>query len=271
MRDHGLPAGVDFFIGQSELCPTTGRRHQQCYIELSAPRSISWVKRNLNDDTLHLERRQGTQEQAIQYCNKEDSFDPTGAGRFRSGRPHGGGQRVDRDNQAADRVRRVFDCLASGGSTLDAFDIDPITWCRYYRQYQQLQLQLGISRPFIRRLQVHVYLGPPGSGKTCEAFVLSPTLYRLSPPATVSSPVWWDGYIGQEAVLIDDFEGWIPYRTLLQILDVYPLILPVKGGFVMANYSTVYITSNSEMNLWYGGDISALERRITEIKRFTAR
>jgi hypothetical protein len=81
--------------------------------------------------------------------------------------------------------------------------------------------------------------------------------------------VWWDGYCGQDAVLIDDFDGWVPFRTFLQWLDVYPLTLPIKGGFVVANFSRVFITSNLDPTVWFPGvDYAPLLRRFSEVKHF---
>ncbi|KAL0152209.1 hypothetical protein M9458_051932 [Cirrhinus mrigala] len=43
---------------------------------------------------------------------------------------------------------------------------------------------------------------------------------------------WWDGYDGQDNVIIDDFYGWIAYDELLRVCDRYPCKVPVKGAFV---------------------------------------
>lgn len=33
---------------------------------------------------------------------------------------------------------------------------------------------------------------------------------------------WWDGYYQQPNIILDDFNGWIPYDELFKILDRYP-------------------------------------------------
>ena len=127
-----------------------------------------------------------------------------------------------------------------------------------------------ITRPkkLDRRLEAaeSLYVGAPGTGKTSHAYTDDPWLFRLSPPSSVGGPVWWDGYSGQRTILIDDFDGWIPYRTFLQVTDVYPLTLPVKGGFVYADYSLIIITSNFPHDQWFvGTDPTPITRRIHEI------
>lgn len=82
-----------------------------------------------------------------------------------------------------------------------------------------------------------------------------------------SKNIWWDGYTGQKAIVIDEFYGsWMKYNVLLTILDGYALRLEVKGGFTWASYDMVIITSNATVGEWYSRvDISALNRRIKEV------
>lgn len=82
-----------------------------------------------------------------------------------------------------------------------------------------------------------------------------------------SKCVWWDGYDGQKAIVIDEFYGsWMRYSVLLRVLDGHPYRLDVKGAFTWANYDLVIITSNSPIGSWYKrDDISALLRRVTEV------
>jgi len=78
--------------------------------------------------------------------------------------------------------------------------------------------------------------------------------------------LWWDGYQGQKILLIDDFYGTIKYGKLLNILDIYPLRLPTKGGHTYANWEKIYITSNDKPDKWYQKGLTpALERRLNTI------
>lgn len=43
---------------------------------------------------------------------------------------------------------------------------------------------------------------------------------------------WFDGYTGQETAIIDDFRNkQCKYEWLLRLTDIYPLSVPIKGGF----------------------------------------
>jgi len=57
---------------------------------------------------------------------------------------------------------------------------------------------------------------------------------------------WWDGYAGNESVLLEDLDkGGECLGHLLKIwLDIYPCRGEVKGGQVVLKYQKFYITSN---------------------------
>ncbi len=59
-----------YFIGQGEICPTTGREHIQGYLEFGKPLNMHRIKRILGDDTMHLGPRHGTRDEAREYCRK---------------------------------------------------------------------------------------------------------------------------------------------------------------------------------------------------------
>lgn len=50
-----------------------GTPHFQGYIEFTTRKRIQTVKNLLNVDSIHLERRRGTQDQACAYASKEES------------------------------------------------------------------------------------------------------------------------------------------------------------------------------------------------------
>jgi len=153
------------------------------------------------------------------------------------------------------------------GNMLEVARTMPIVFVKYYKGLQMLKstLERG-SIPEWREMSVIVLIGVPGSGKSREARRLYPELYNV--PEPVNGGLWFDGYDGQNEILMDDFYGsWMRYHTLLQLLDGYRMLLPIKGGFVNKNWHTVVITSNRSVEQWYGRpEISALTRRITEIR-----
>lgn len=67
------PVPIQYFVYQKEKCPSTGKEHYQGYVEFKGQHRLNEVKNIFKDETMHIEPRQGTQLQAIQYCTKEDT------------------------------------------------------------------------------------------------------------------------------------------------------------------------------------------------------
>lgn len=141
----------------------------------------------------------------------------------------------------------------------------------HHKGLRQLKTDLErAKRPRYRQLEVLVLWGETGLGKTRYAYENYPLnqIFKLTEP---EGKLWWDGYNGQQVLLIDDFSGWIKYRFLLNVLDVYPLDLEVKGGFVSAAFTQVIITSNYHPSQWYPrhGLDAPLARRLHQIQQVT--
>ena len=62
---------------------------------------------------------------------------------------------------------------------------------------------------------------------------------------------WWDGYNGQELVIIDEFSGVINVTHLLRWLDRYPCRVEVKGASKVLRATKFWITSNIDPRNWY--------------------
>ena len=74
-------------------------------------------------------------------------------------------------------------------------------------------------------------------------------------------------------MIIDEFEGELPLRILLRMLDGHPLKMEIKGGYTHPVWEQVIITSNHHPLDWYPNadehKRGALLRRLTEIKEFS--
>lgn len=69
-----LPDKVGYIIWSIEEAPTTGAIHWQGYMELDDALRIPAVKRlHPIFSTMHLEKRRGTQQEAIDYCSKPET------------------------------------------------------------------------------------------------------------------------------------------------------------------------------------------------------
>lgn len=114
---------VRYCVYQVEVCPDTGREHLQGYIELKKSTRMNAVKRLFDDESIHLEKRQGSQDQARDYCMKDDSrkpgTEPIEFGTFEK-EP---GKRTDLD--------KVYAMVKDGKRKADIMDAFPCTFIRY--------------------------------------------------------------------------------------------------------------------------------------------
>lgn len=231
----------------------SGTPHLQGYLELSRAVSISALSKAMPFMyRAHLEARRGSQEEAIRYCEKDGDFVQFGDRKSQGGRSD------------LDAIR---ESIASGERTVrEIADSSFSLWCIYRRSFEAYSDMLAANArtaPY-EPVAVSCYWGKTGTGKTRRAFEENPGLYSWP------GGLWFDGYVGQSVLLLDEFDGsQIPFRELLRILDRYPLQVPVKGGYKHAQWKKVIITSNKEASQWYPfEDYAPLQRRITETIEF---
>lgn len=262
---------ITFIIGQLEIAPTTQQAHYQIYLQCKSPVRFSQVKTMLNCDWAHCEESRGSAQQNIDYCTKEESRAP-GAEPFRWGiAALGQGSRTD--------LAKVSDDIKAGKSL---YQIAMDSSEHFLRHAKNISLMTHLiqsrqaSTTIRHSLEVILILGHPGTGKT--RFVYEKhgleDVYKLN---TGAGTTWWDGYSGQPVLLMDDFYGTgLQWKELLNILDIYPLQVQVKGSTTWVNYNKIYITSNTEWFRWYPSILSspqwkiqlgALYRRLSMIYR----
>lgn len=242
-----------------------GTPHYQGILVLKQRRRMTQLK--LLFPTAHLEVMRGTLDQAEKYVRKEET---RVSGPWEKGsRPVSSqGKRSDLDWAAE------LACKGHEGM-LEIMDERPSMLMKFPRGIQWLvQLTCQRNVPAWRDIEVHVFWGAPGTGKTKEVFNLHPPEEVFKLNCASGHTVWYDGYLGQPVLLLDDFYGWLKYADLLTLLDGYQYRAPVKGGFVYAEWTKVYITSNRPPRDWYSIDkisnIDALYRRITFTREFLA-
>ena len=94
--------------------------------------------------------------------------------------------------------------------------------------------------------EVVVLWGPPGSGKSSRAHAeAGPGAFWLSKPSAPGAPLYWDGYDGQEHVVIDEFYGWVSRDLMQRLVDRYPLLVQQRGSAAPFVARKIWITSNT--------------------------
>jgi hypothetical protein len=244
----------------------SGTHHYQGYVELKKRTTFPNIKTLLGSNTIHLEPRKGTAEQAADYCKKEE-------GRLQGPWEHG----TPKPTQQGKRndIKVFAEAVKSGNKRKrDMLEDFPAQMARFPKFYDMLQ-----ASEFPERVPPKVYLliGPAGSGKTRAVYEATKDSREHFWRSAVSNGViWFDGYDRHRDVLFDDFAGAankMPLVNLLQLLDRYPIQVPVKGSHVWWTPERIFITTNIFPREWYkwegrGEQYRALARRFTAVIDF---
>lgn len=234
-----------------------GTRHYQGYLELTARKRLAWIKKRVST-RIHLEQRRGTAEQARAYASKEDT---RVSGPFECGTwsPVTSGQRTD--------LEAAIDTLRTTGSLRQVAENHSVEFVKFGRGLQQLRLYTMPKRQ--RSPTVHLFFGKTGVGKSYAARQRFDGSVYTKPPDTK----WFDGYDGEDVLLLDDFAGAASKMSLsylLQLLDVYDIKLEVKGGYTALLATTIVLTTNIHPRQWFDYSTrqehyAALARRVHHV------
>ena len=104
------------------------------------------------------------------------------------------------------------------------------------RTAELLKKYVEIQRNF--KTYVYWFYGPTGSGKS-RCAEMFPNAYWA-----MSTGKWWEGYDGQEVVIINDYrKDFCKFHELLNLLDRYPYRVECKGGSRQFTSKTIVITT----------------------------
>jgi hypothetical protein len=222
----------------------SGTPHLQGYIVFLTNKRLSALKREHR--SCHWEQARGDTASNVVYCSKEGAWEERGT------RPLSPAQ------QALAQHERWKDVIRSAraGTAEDEYP-------REFVQYNSCISRL--YQPSLQTIDSYSglwFFGRPGTGKSRTARADFPGLYDK----LVNK--WWDGYAGEETVLVDDlgkdhkFMG----SFLKRWCDHYPFRAEHKGGSKVIRPKTIIVTSNYKISEIWDDDselVAALERRFT--------
>lgn len=203
-----------------EVCPVTGKKHLQGYLCLKKKAKLSAMKKL--HPTCHWEVKRGTVKEARQYCMKDGNYEEFGEVPDESGSQYSFRHCVE---------------LAQAGKVDDIAEEYPGLYTRYKRTYESM---VKFSHDPLEEPCGVWLVGPPGCGKDGNVI----EKYK---PFVKPHNKWWDGYSGQEVVLISDVDKsdakWI--GNFLKIwTDRYPFRAEVKSGTIEIRPKKIFVTSN---------------------------
>jgi len=198
-------------VGGVEKCPKTSREHRHVLLYSNNPKPDSrtgrgWIAKQL-ECVKHPDVRgaRGDEEQCTAYLSKDNSFQDFG----------------DKPKQGMRSDLEVIkDDILNGSKTAEDIAIEqPTMYHQYGRTFNKLE-DIALRRKFRTWTTSCEWIyGSTGVGKSHKAFEnYSPDTHYIYP----NDNGWWDGYIGQETVIINEFRGGIQYAELLDLIDKWP-------------------------------------------------
>lgn len=162
-------------------------------------------------------------------------------------------------------LEEAIENLKLGGLD-EVAESNPVAFVKYHRGLDALRQRLVKRKTYYETEVIYIWSEEKGIGKSRMAREIDPLLYNVTEPNN-DGKVWFDGYEGEETILLDDFYSWIKYSLILQYLDVYPMRVFTKGSSVKREWTRVIITSNVPPEEQYQGvlDIEAYLRRISKV------
>lgn len=152
----------------------------------------------------------------------------------------------------------VQEALDAGTSMAEIASNHFASFVRYNKGFEKYRMLRQPGRSW--QTEVEVIIGPPGVGKTYYVQHKYPNAFWLSQPN--GGTLWFDGYDGQEVVVIDEFYGWMQRALFQRCVDSSPLQVPVKGGMVSWLAKRVLVLSNQRPSNWWQIGLGAVRRRL---------
>lgn len=227
----------------------SGTRHLQGYVQFKQPKSFAAAKRWISSRA-HVEKANGKPWQAADYCKKDGDFEEFGVAPIS---PKSKGQKEK------ERWSGILK-FATEGNLDGLAEEEPQAFIQHYSTLKRIACDYGPVLCDNESVSGVWYYGAPGVGKS-----------RLARDRAVGVPYlkncnkWWDGYMGHDTVIIDDFDkGHKVLGHHLKIwADRYAFTAEVKGSSIRIRPKHIIITSNYKIEEIFEDPslIAALRRR----------
>lgn len=228
-----------------------GTPHLQGFIVTNKRSRLSALKKLI--PRAHFTLCKGTAQQNIDYCSKDGEL-------FEYGEK----PKSKAELGLAEKERWTRTVAAAKAGKLDEVPED--IYCRYYKTLKEIAKD-HMKKPEDAGDVTGVwYYGEAGAGKSRAAREDYPGAYLKM------ANKWWDGYQGEEYVILDDLEKdhGEAFKHLLKIwCDRYSFLAENKGGAVHIRPKKIIITSQYHpYDLWQDDETRAAMMRRFTLKLF---
>lgn len=219
---------IGFEVGEK------GTQHIQGVFQFNQPKLFNTLRKYFKNN--HIEKIHDLNA-SINYCKKSNDY-------MEFGEITKQGQRTD--------IEAFTQAIVAGYSDIELLTEFPSQTQRYLHnidKIRQMILTEFYQKNLRHNLKVIFISGDAGVGKTRYIYVRHniTDIYRVS---DYKNP--FDNYKGQKILVLDEYNNQLNIQLLLNILDIYPLLLPARYNDKWACYEQVYVISNYDFNDLFG-------------------
>lgn len=231
-----------------EIGGNTNTYHTHVYMAFQNAKEFLAIQRRFYGS--HIEIARGSHRENRDYLRKE--------GKWQESEKHEtslldtfeeSGNLPEEPDRRAKQSEAVLSLIESGASNAEILRAYPsqINHLPRIDQARQTLLEEKYRKEF-RLLQVTYIWGKAGLGKTrgiMDKYGYE-NVFRVT---DYDKP--FDGYAGEDVLLMDEFRSSLPFSLTLNVLDGYPLMLPARYSKRVACYTKVFIVSNIPLEKQY--------------------
>lgn len=221
-----------------------GTPHLQGFTSFDSAKTLSAVIKSLPKRVANVQVVVHTEE-AIAYTQKEGAYHEHGVKPL---------TQSEKGSKEIDRWESARTLCKTGRMEEVPADI----YMRCYRTCKEIAKDHMPDVDSVTTLEGEWIYGPSGCGKTRGVLERYPKAYLKT------ANKWWDGYNGEETVLIDDLDE--NHKCLMHHLKIWgdhkPFLAETKGGMIKIRPKRIICTSNHPIEIMAeGDDLEALKRR----------
>ncbi len=250
--------------------------HIHMVLEDDKPMGFSVVRKTYAIGS-HFEPTRGTRKDAEDYISKTGKYDESKNREL--GLPWEEVLFVARRGEISGRqgqqnqLEQIKSLVDSGMTPMQILRKD-VRLYRFESEIKKIYFDKRVQEtPMMREVRVYWHTGGSGSGKSFyrnhvnEVYGEENVFYLT----TYNKDRMWDGYVGQQALWMEDFKGGIPFGDLLRYLDVYKATLPARYTNGVAVWKQVDITSVYTPQGVYRKMVSSSEEGTDTVKQLLRR
>lgn len=266
---------IQFVRWQLERCPDTGRLHIQAAIQWRKPEGVRGLltRMGVPNASFHAEPITYNWDTFANYANKErtrvgDTAYEWGILTLPTVDAEGNAVPGDRQDVkfAGEFLRR--------GTVGELAALRPDLVIKYHKGLETTKRYLvegGHGRRRTAARRTFVLCGPTGTGKTSGVYDHYGEPDVFSPPISQGDTQWYDGLLGQKIVVLDEFQGKIPYDVVKRLTDPWiNEMVPIKGTQGKFVPDVVFIISNKLPWQWWKWQEFGIDQLPELIRRITA-